>query len=508
MSLRHGYFTGSGYTYGAYSDPSPERLAFLCLLRGHRPPDLSQPFRLLEFGCGQGFHLCLQAANYPQAHFVGVDVNADHIAHANSLAAAAGLGNITFRQADFLELERAPDAFGEPFDLAIAHGILGWVSPQVGSALLRLSAPVLRPGGLFYVSYNTLPGWLAAMPFQHAVRSFQAHFGDGLPALQAAQKLFADIKQTGGQLFEAQPGLAPRLDGLESLDPAYLLHEYNHSDWQPLYANQVIDRARELGLSYLGCATLPENFDGLLPESYRQVCKQQQDRALRELVKDLLVNQSFRRDIYVKGSDPLWSGEALACLEGQRYLRLADRYLLSKDDAFQFRLAFGTVEGNREWFQHLMESFDDKPVAMGDLRSRQGGKPVSELLQNLTLLINKGMLVFVPPERDPEPAQRFNRLVAKRVAAGAPYRDLACPVSGNIHSFSDIDLLAFHALQQGCPEAELVTALDASLQALDRKPIRDGQPLEGSDRQEVLEKLVEDVRGRSLPLMRRLGVLS
>lgn len=508
MSLRHGYFSGAGYTFGAYSEPSPERLALLSLLRSHRPPDLGRPFRLVEFGCGQGFHLCLQAANYPHAQFVGIDFHPDHIAHANSLAAAAGLANITFQQADFLELEQDSAALGAPFDLAVAHGIFGWVSPRVGASLLRLATASLRPGGLVYLSYNTLPGWLAVLPFQHTIRSFQAHHGDGLPALEAARNLFAAMREVNGQLFEAQPALAPRLDRLAGMDPAYLLHEYNHSEWQPLYANQVIDQAQELGLSYLGSASLAENFDALLPEPYRQLIQQQPDQAMKALVRDMLTNQTFRRDVYVKGLDPLWPREALASLQELHFLGTASPQVLSRDDAFRFPLGFAEVNGNREWFQALMQALEQKPVSLADLLAGQPNTAVPEMLQNLSLLIGKGLLVVVPPERDPQPALRFNRLIAERVAVGAPYRNLACPVSGNLHPFSDTDLFAFHALQQGNPEEELSRCLDERLQALDRKPMRDGQAVEGADRQAVLEAMANAFRRRSLPLMRRLGVLS
>lgn len=509
MSLRHGYFTGTGYTYGAYSEPSPERLALLCLLRGHRPVDPAGPFRLLELGCGQGYHLCLQAANYPDAQFLGIDFSPDHIAHARSLATASGLTNISFRQADFLELEQDPAALGDAFDLVVAHGILGWVSPRVGSALLRLSAAALRPGGVFYLSYNTLPGWLAALPFQHTIRSLQeAHRGEGLPALEAARGLFAAMQEAKSQLFDAQPALAGRLEGLAGMDPAYLLHEYNHSEWQPLYADQVQLQARQLGLSYLASATLAENFEGLLPESYRQLLQQQQDPALKELVRDLLTNQSFRRDVYIKGQDPMWSREALAALQAQRFLTVADEQVLSDEDAFNFSLGFGQVAGNREWFQSLTQSLVEKPASLEQIHSSLGSIALPELLQNLVLLLHKGLLVLVPPERDPQPAHRFNRLVAERVAAGAPYRSLACPVSGNGQGFNDIDLLVFHALQQGKAMAELVPSLDASLQALDRQPVRDGEAVPPAERQVVLQKMIDAFCRRSLPRMQRLGVLS
>ncbi|WP_231597277.1 hypothetical protein [Synechococcus sp. CBW1004] len=74
--------------------------------------------------------------------------------------------------------------------------------------------------------------------------------------------------------------------------------------------------------------------------------------------------------------------------------------------------------------------------------------------------------------------------------------------------FQDLDLLSFHALQQGCPQEGLAEALDRALEALGRRPMRDGQPLAGREREVVLEKMVTVFRERTVPLMRRLGVLS
>jgi SAM-dependent methyltransferase len=294
-----------GCTYGAYPEFSPERLAFVALLQSQRPPELNQPFRVLELGCGQGFSLCLQAATYPQAQFLGLDLKAEHIAHGRALAREGGLANATFALADFHSLKQQPPPHWGEFDIVTAHGVLGWVSPSTGAKLLSAAAAALRPGGLFAVSYNCQPGWLAMLPFQATVKHFQQHLGDGQPALDAAMKLFADLQTSGAIYPQVQPNLANRFEMMASLDPAYLLHEYNHSDWQPQYADQVIRQAAASDLDFLGSASLPEGFLGLLPEPFRPLLSQQSDPGRRELVRDLLTNQAFRRDVYVKGRDPL-----------------------------------------------------------------------------------------------------------------------------------------------------------------------------------------------------------
>lgn len=510
MTLRHGYFSGAGYTFDAQSEPSPERLAFLALLNRHRPPEVAGPFQLLELGCGQGVQLCLQAANYPQARFLGIDFSAEHIAHARSLAAASGLGNIRFEQADFLELEQAAGgciARGA-FDFTVAHGILSWVSPAVRLSVMRLAERALRPGGLFYLSYNTLPGWLPMMPFQHCVTSLQGTLGAGQPALDAARELFQGLRQADGLVFGAQRDLALRLDGLGKLDPSYLLHEYNNGHWQPLYANQVIEPLRELGLSYLGSATLADNFDGLLPVPVLQQIQRQSDPALRELVRDLVTNQWFRRDVYVKGRDPLWPLEASAALARVRLCSLLNPDDPGGDSSYRFPLAWGEIQGNGDWIRALRAGLGDCTRSLAELEPAiPAGTSQLSLLQNLGLLLGSKALALVPGERDRGPSQRFNAHIAASVAAGANYSAVACPVSGNLYTLTGIEFLALHALNQGCTAADLAGAIGAGLRALDQTLLREGQPVGESQRQAELERVADDFRRRRLPVLLRLGVL-
>ncbi len=512
MTLRHGYFSDQGYTFGAYPETSPERLAFVALLLSQRPPDLESPFRVLELGCGQGFGLCLQAALYPQAQFIGIDFSAEHIAHGRALAESAGLANIRFLAADVLGLTQAPPESWGSFDIVIAHGILGWVSPEVGAGVFRAAAGALRPGGLFYVSYNTLPGWLGALPFQHAVKGFQSRLGDGQPSLNAAIGLFRQLQDCGSSLFQAQPSLASRLEGLSSQPSAYLLHEYNHAQWQPQYADQVIRQAREHELVFLGSATLPETFDGLLPEAFRSVLASCTDSGQHELVRDLLTNQSFRRDVYAKGRDPLWTVDASAAIQKLEVLSLLDDDALLRPDAFSFPLALGEVQGNRVMFLTLMQHLQQGPCRLGDLQRvplhGDGPTPLPELLQNIALLLHKGSIALSPPRRDREPAQRFNRVIAAQVAAGAPYHAIALPRCGNLMALSHVELMLLHASLRGCSGDALIKALGANLQTLGRSIKKDGQTLEANQSLEEITQLVARFEVHTLPLLRRLEAVA
>jgi SAM-dependent methyltransferase len=511
MTLKQGYFFDRGYIYGAYPEFSPERLAFVALLHSHRPPELNQPFRCLELGCGQGFSLCLQAATYPQAQFLGVDLKAEHIAHGRALASGGGLSNANFVVADFNNLDQQTLPNWGEFDIVTAHGVLGWVSADTGAKLLAVAAGALRPGGLFCLSYNCQPGWLAALPFQATVKQFQHHLGDGQPALDAARKLFAELQAAGAIYPQVQPNLATRLEMMASQDPAYLLHEYNHSEWQPQYADQVIRRAATLDLEFLGSASLPDGFTGLLPEAFRPLLLQQSEPDRRELVRDLLINQSFRRDVYVKGRDPLWNMEASGRLHSLELILQSPLPDPQADDAYKFQLGWGEVRGNVAWFNACLRSLSEAPCTIASLEEhlRQSGQPTPtpELLQNIALLLHQGLIALRPPARDPAPAQEFNRHLATLVAEGGPYRGLASPVSGDMIAVHEPQMMLLHAALRGAEGEALATALDQNLRQLQRGLRKDGRPQDEALRQEIaaIAATFEQV---TLPLLRRLQVIA
>jgi SAM-dependent methyltransferase len=512
MTLKQGYFFDRGYTYGAYPEFSPERLAFVALLHSHRPPELNQPFRCLELGCGQGFSLCLQAATYPQAQFLGLDLKAEHIAHGQALARGGGLDNASFALADFNSLtqQNLPN-WGE-FDIVTAHGVLGWVSASTGAKLLAVAAAALRPGGLFCVSYNCLPGWLAVLPFQATVKQFQHHLGDGQPALDAALKLFSELQEAGSIYAKVQPNLAIRLETMASQDPAYLLHEYNHSEWQPQYADQVIRQAANLDLEFLGSATLPDGFLGLLPEAFRPLLVQESEPDRRELVRDLLINQSFRRDVYVKGRDPLWNLEANARLRSLELILQSPLPEPEANDAYCFQLGWGEVRGNAAWFDACLRGLSEGPCMIGALEEhlRQCGQPTPtpELLQNIALLLQQGRIALSPPARDPAPAQRFNRHLATLVAGGGPYRSLASPASGNMIAVNEPQMMLLHAALQGAQGEALAAALGQNLAQLQRSLRKDGRPLQDEALRQEIATIAAAFEQVTLPLLRQLQAIA
>src|SRR5208283_3275735 len=98
-----------------------------------------------ELGSAHGDTTATLAAAYPRSRFVGVDLNAEHIASASRLSVEGQLENIRFLQRDFEDLPREPLP---DFDFITAHGVLSWVGPVKRKAVIDFASAKLRPGGL------------------------------------------------------------------------------------------------------------------------------------------------------------------------------------------------------------------------------------------------------------------------------------------------------------------------------------------------------------------------
>ena len=96
---------------------------------------------VLEAGCGVGAQTVTLAQRSPGARFTSIDVSAASVAEARSLAAAAGLANVAFQQADIFALPFGAGSFDHVFVCFVLEHLR-----RPADALAALVA-VLKPGG-------------------------------------------------------------------------------------------------------------------------------------------------------------------------------------------------------------------------------------------------------------------------------------------------------------------------------------------------------------------------
>lgn len=437
MNWKHGYYADAGYTYGWYAETMPLRLHWAALIQGHLTP--RKGFRYLDAGCGQGYSLILAAASHPDSEFVGIDFLPEHIAHARGLAAAAGLKNVTFIEGDFIDLANNPADLGE-FDFAVCHGITTWIAPAVKDGLFRLIGKVLRPGGVFYNSYNTYPGWLGATPFQHLVLLEQRSKAGALALSQARQHMDV-LKEHSPGMMNSLPGLQSRLKTMETQDPAYLVQEYNNQFWQPVFVSQMMDEMSAVKLSYLGTATLPEAIDAVLPQGVQQLLAQQTSQVLREQLRDYSLNQSFRRDLYVKGTNRPWPQKQQQLLKEARFLINPMTARPAEGQTYSIRGGAMELNGAYSFYSFVLDQVAKKPDGMtiGEIIDVTEASQKGSVLQSVSLLLHGGWLSLdqgVPPNNV---APNVNRAIAQAACDGGPYKYLSLPRSGGAVTLNDVE---------------------------------------------------------------------
>ena len=475
MTWQHGYHADSTYTCGFYRELAPAWLDLAALLKGQLSPRRhgAEPFAYLELGSGMGLGLCLLAASHPEGQFTGIDFQPDHILHSRRLADTLGLSNIRFEEADFLSLAADPGGLRGAHHYVVAHGIATWITPAIRQALLQLASDALRPGGLFYCSYNTTPGWLAAVPLQQLAwlesrRRAATPAGASAAVSAAAATLTALLgsEEQPSALARTLPGLRERLAGLSKQDGAYLVQEYINEGWQPLPVHAMHADAAGCKLRYVASATFPENFSGLLPAPIRTVINAEADPAVRETLQDLGINQSFRRDLFCHGRDPLTASELAEAFAGLR-LRLLDA---PAQETYTFATSFGQISGGSELYAAVEASIADGVVTFAALQERHN-LSLGALAQLLSLLLHSGRIGLDRGEAGVAAADGCRRVSHTLLAlqrGGRPYTFLPAPAIGSAVAISLPEALLQHALSSQ-PEADPLPAVAAGLDRLGRR---------------------------------------
>lgn len=499
----HGYNIEQGYTYGVYRELAPDWMDVCAMLAGFVAPSegAQGQLRYLELGCGQGFGLALIASAYPDIEFVGIDFSPEHIAHARGLARAAGLENVRFVEADFLDLARDwPPELGR-FDYAVLHGIYSWVPPELRRAIVGCLGHALVSGGLAYVSYNSMPGWAVMQPFQHVAARLQARSPlPGAQVLNQAVSLFQRLRTGKAALFDALPGLGARLDGLKELSPAYLVQEYLHENWHPLWFSEVADEMRGAKLDFVASATLPENLlPAMLPEPVRAVVTEIADPMAQQDMIDCAINQSFRRDLLARGRR-----RRFPAAPGAADL-LVEALARPSGDTVAIKTSFGEFTLKEQIYAPVFDALESGPRRISDLLAREDQ---SNVLQGLILLAHGGHVAILKDSaRDLGPGQRFNSACAAAVLTGAPYNHLAAPAIGSAVVARDVDLMLLALIDAGVEREQLGAQLLEALSRLGRKLLRDGKPLDGQESERLANDLVNDAFVNRIPGWQRLGVV-
>lgn len=262
---------------------------------------------VLELGCGRGANLVGLAVALPDAEFLGIDAAEAQIADGRADAEALGLRNLTFSVGDIAtnEVDRVIDDLSErgSFDYIICHGVYSWVPGGVRARILEIISTRLAPGGIAYISFNTLPGWHA----RGLVRDVLRRVATGTTAAERAMSARSFLDLWSRHLGADQAlgdYLRSEIDLLGRLSDRYLFFEHLVEENTAFYLGDFVGAVRAAGLEYLGDADLGTmRSEQLGDEAAEEIGRLGLDPVGTEALLDLLTVRLFRRALICRPED-------------------------------------------------------------------------------------------------------------------------------------------------------------------------------------------------------------
>ena len=495
----HGYYASEGYEYGYHLSNSPAYIQWACTMQGIKAP--KSHFTYLDLGCGQGLNLIMHAVAHPESKFVGVDFMPTHIAHARGLAEKLGLTNVTFIEGDFLELAKNPEGIAD-VDYATAHGISAWVSKDVRQAMWELVGKVLKPGGIVYNSYNTYPFWFTMAPFQHLVMQFGGET-NGAKAIKMATEKMQLLKQAESPVFNILPALKERLGRLDSHGAAYLVQEYNNHNWEPKYVAHMLDEVQQHKLDYVGTANFMQMLkNSYIPQAYSMI-EAETSIKQRETIRDLLIGQPFRFDLYGKGAQSLWDAEKLTEIGEQRFVTLQSQ--LPEGESFETSSGMQKVSFPRHHFQEVLDEFGAEGKSVAEVQAKLNQHTLLEIAEMASYLCQDERLGLSIDGATHE-SKRINKILCNLHLDGAPYNyavHASAKQSIRLNK-AQTTLLALHL--NGIDNQQLPNALHQTMLRLKRSFCIEGREI--TDEKEFIEQAKQHTKDFLEFILPKLGMKS
>ena len=514
MSRNNGYVMDIEYIPNFCALQSPVHLSFACILNGVEPVPLDKPFTYFELGFGQGLGMNVFAASNPHGRFFGSDFNPAQVATAREFAAEARLDNLTLLENSFAELAQGEVDLPQ-FDFITMHGVYTWVNAENRQHIVNFIRRYLKPGGIVYSGYNAMPGWTSELPLKRFLLEHgELYRGSSIAQFTQARDFADALIGSGAAYFKTDAGLQPYLDHSKMDNPHYLVHEYMHYGWEPLYFADVARAFAAAKLDFTGSAVLTFAFPQyyLTPEQ-RALLDTVPDPVWRETAQDYVLNTSFRNDIFVRGARRMPPARQRQWLEKVGIaLKVVREYM----DLKQIRPAIAHPTVPEESYIAVVDALAERPRTLAELAAlpalQNDDSAVAEIAAFLIEWGQAAPFFSSYHDVDSAPAHRMGRVVAQHSRFDAKFAVLASPLLGSGVFPLQVPCLVYRVLSAGI-EAEQVEAIVAQVWQMvveegHKIAYPEGAPVESEDeRRAALAKLVRLTLQVRVPIWRQLKVL-
>ncbi len=510
-SWNDGYFTESTYTYGYYREINPVFQKFCLLVNGYAAPVAQDTDNHCELGFGQGVSINIHAAANLGKYF-GTDFNPAHAAHANELCNASGCGAHFFDNS-FEEMLHRSDL--PQFDSISLHGIWSWISTENQNHIVEFARKYLKPGGIFYNSYNCYPGWSPAAPMReifilhdkYAQKSSKTY-----ERIEEAMKFTAELLEKNPMYFRRVPDVKGIFEGTRKHDHDYLAHEYFNRDWICMYFSEVAEILQDAKLDFACTAEIIEAFAHLTVTSDAQeFLSKIEHPIMREQIKDYFLNRQFRKDIFVRGARKISAYE-----RSQRILDTPFVLLSTSPFATKVNVTIGEIALAPDLCEKIykyLENQNYRPKTFREFMKKNPDVSQPNLEQLLIILAHTGAISPAQTEdaiRAVKPqCDALNKYFCKHAERASNINQLVSPVLGGGVGANRFDQLFVSAMANGKKSADAIAEeIWGTLRAQGQQIVKQGKVLETPEENlDECKNMAREFLDKRLPIFKALQVV-
>ena len=369
------YVTETSYLSHYYKDLSPIHLSFIAAINNCNPPDINNDFTYCELGCGCGKTTNTIAATHQNAQCVGIDFNEKHIQIAKK--ESYNLKNIQFINKTF---SQSLDEDLPQFDFIVMHGVWSWVTKSVRADIMKFVEKFLKPKGLFYISYNAMPGWAQMQPFAKMMSLYAENIEGSLEEKAKSALLYLSYLRTNkSDFFETSPNAQMYLNLLENSDTRYVIHELFNEILAPEYFCDVNAEMQKIQLEFIGDCVAINNYTFNLPKAFQELLETTNDRIKIETNKSIIRNDKFRKDLYCKNPNKNSLNNTLKYLENFLF------YNKYKQFSLETKFNGYSIELSDEPYSQIFQILSEEHITINSLNKKLGrlAKNLPDTLENI-----------------------------------------------------------------------------------------------------------------------------